>query len=125
MSWFSKWHAFFFPVVNWKFRYGLFRGGKKIWKVPENPSKPVLMPFPLQWVPHSLNEEDFTTKAQHKSGFALIEVRCTDTGVRVAAGEGVSCLRCGVPLHPLAANAFSPMDPPVCKRCSWIILLYK
>jgi len=56
-------------------------------------------------------------------GFEFLASTCVDSGKDAPVGVGVLCLRCGLPLHPEAANMMGGFDPPFCKRCSWPLLL--
>lgn len=123
MNLWRKVRAFFSPVEGWKARLVQYKRGQTAWEVPGSPGK-VAVPFPVQWIPHSIDEADFD-EAAHVAGFKLLSVTCCDSGKDAPLGVGVLCLRCGVPLHPEAAGMFTDMDPPVCRRCSWALLLYK
>ena len=105
-------------------RFKRFKGGAHTWEVPGKPDKPKVIPFPVQWIPHTTDEEQFDTR-DHERGFKFLDVVCCDSGKKAPIGVGVFCLRCAVPLHPTAAGMASDFDPPVCKRCSWILLFYK
>ncbi len=56
-------------------------------------------------------------------GFEFLPCVCIDSGKEAPVGVGVLCVRCGVPLHPEAANMISGFDPPYCSRCRWPLLL--
>lgn len=124
VSAFAKWSAFFSPVSGWKDRFLEFKSGRRTWAVPGKPDFPEVVPFPVEWVPHTFDEAEFDDKAR-EIGFKFIDVVCCETGKPAPAGVGVLCLRCGIPLHPTAAGMIGGFDPPVCKRCSWILIFYK
>ena len=100
-----------------------------MWEVPGLPDKPKVVPFPVQWIPHTFDETQFDDGQpegpDHERGFKFLAVTCAETGKEAAKGIGVCCLRCGIPLHPVAATMHGSFDPPVCWRCSWILILYK
>lgn len=125
---FAKWWAFFFPVDGWKGRYRAFCAGQKTWPVPGHPEAPKVVPFPVEWIPHRLygpGEELDPPDGSPRRGFEFLdEVVCVDTGETVGKGVSVSCLRCGVHLHPSAAGMVGGFDPPKCKRCAPIIKFF-
>lgn len=114
-----KWFRFFFPVRGWRKRYRAFSRGRNVWEVPGKPDKPKLIPFPLEWLPHRL---DNLEGDDERKGFALVPAVCVDTGLEVQPGDGVLCLRCGVPLHPSVANIVTTQDPPYCRRCERFVV---
>ena len=118
-----KWIAFLRPLPGWKKRILEFRAKKNVWDVPGKPDKPKLVPFPLEWLPHRLELTDEDDEASHARGFVMLSGTCVDTGQECEPGVVVSCLRCGVPLHPTAANMVGGFDPPYCRRCEWPIKL--
>ena len=115
MNFLRKWRAFFRPVSGWRKRYIEYRGGRIVWPGPTQP----LVPWPLEWFPHRLTNLD-TDRDKH-NGFAFETVTCTDSGLTAGPGDAVSCLRCGVPLHQSATGAVSSVDPPKCRRCTWLL----
>jgi hypothetical protein len=119
---FYRWLAFFRPVKGWKMRYLQFKAGKNVWEVPDRPTVPKVVPFPVEWVPYRLSTAADPPEVQAR-GFEFLDVKCAETGQDAAKGTAVSCLRCGIPLHPTAAHMVSGFDPPYCKRCHWPILL--
>lgn len=64
-----------------------------------------------------------TASAITSRGFVFLDCVCIDTGKEAPVGVGVLCCRCGVPLHPEAANMMGGFDPPYCSRCRWPLLL--
>lgn len=120
MSWWQKWLAFFRPVPDWRKRYRQFLSGQRTWEIPGKPEKSKCVPYPLQWIPHTFDESQFD-EADAERGFKFLDAVCCDTGRASPIGVGVLCLRCGVPLHPEAANMYAGFDPPYCKRCHFVI----
>lgn len=114
----TKWIAFFRPKKGWAQRLRAFRAGQTVWPVPYSDQVPKLVPWPIDWIPHRpLNETD--SEEDKARGFVFLPCVCVDTGREAKIGDAVLCLRCGVPLHPIAANMVSSVDPPYCRRCSW------
>ena len=123
MSFLSKWIAFFRPIPGWAQRLRLHKAGQTAWDIPGKPDKPKVVPFPVEWIPHRLElteEDDASTQAR---GFAFLPAVCVDSGKEAEIGVGVLCCRCGVELHPAAANMIGGFDPPYCRRCKWVIKL--
>lgn len=116
-NFFRKWYAFFRPVDGWKERYRAYRAGVNTWPVPGKLDKPYVVPFPVEWIPARLELTEQDGPEAHARGFVLLDTTCVDTGNEAPAGVGVCCLRCGVHLHPIAANMYSTFDPPYCRRC--------
>lgn len=119
----KKWIAFFFPVPGWKKRFRLYRAGSKMWEAPK-PGFPPVGPFPVEWIPHSL-EDSLFSEAERGMGFHMTDSVCTDTGVLLPKGIGVRCCRCGVDLHPDAADMIGDHDIPKCRRCAWVLPFYR
>ena len=118
-----KWWAFFHPADGWENRLRQMKSGNHTWEVPGRPELPKLVPFPLAWIPHrtDLTEED--SEAAHARGFEFLTDTCVDTGLVCEPGVVVSCLRCGVSLHPQAASMYGGFDPPCCNRCRLVVKL--
>lgn len=152
MSFFRKWLAFFFPVKGWRERVLLYKRGCQAWEVPGHPLANKVLPWPVEWIPHrfpTLDEEESARclrmkldslppgvqrghlekqvlELEHfviKQGFAVTGCTCSETGEAVALGEGVLCVRCGVPLNQNASLMTSAFSPPRCSRCRWPLLL--
>ena len=121
-SFVDKWWAFFSPVAGWKLRYRQYKAGKTVWDVPGKPEANKLVPWPLEWVPHRMTQEN-DLEADQQRGFLFLPATCAETGQEAAVGEAVRCLRCGVDLHPKAANQLNSLTPPVCPRCTWLVRL--
>ena len=119
----TRWIAFFRPIPGWKKRILEFKAGRTVWEVPNRPDVPKLVPFPLEWVPHRLELTDDDDEGSHARGWVMLSVTCIDSGEEAGPGVAVSCLRCGVPLHPRQANMIGGFDPPYCARCKWPIKL--
>ena len=115
-----KWKAFFFPRPGWKERLLLAKRGQNTWPVPYKKDAPKVIPWPVDWIPHrpATEADDDAAKAR---GFVFLDVICVDSGRESPPGVGALCARCGVPLHPSCANMLGGFDPPVCKRCYWIV----
>ena len=122
-SWWLKWFAFFSPVAGWEDRFRRYKSGQHVWGIPGKPDKPKAIPFPLEWIPHRLELTSEDDEAAHARGFAFESVTCVDTGQEAGIGVALSCLRCGVPLHPEAAHMFGGFDPPCCNRCRLVVKL--
>lgn len=118
-----RWWCFFFPVRGWKSRYLSFTRGRKSWPVPRRPDVPHVIPFPVEWIPHRILKENEEVNTENPVGFQFLEDVCIDTGKKLPIGVGVLCCRCGIPLHPEAASMFSGFDPPICRRCRFIVRL--
>lgn len=119
-SFINRWWSFLFPVTGWKERYRAYKHGQLTWEVPGRPDVNKVTPWPVEWLPHRLdNLED----KWQKLGFQPIESTCVETGAKLAPGIGVRCVRCGVSLSPKAAHMRTLHDPPHCRRCSFIIAL--
>ena len=109
-----KWISFFSPVEGWKDRYRAFHQGQRMWPNALVEGAPTVFPWPLEWLPH---EKDESTK----SGFIVPATVCVDTKKEVEEGLGISCARCGVPLHSSAIKQTDYFSPPFCKRCHVLV----
>lgn len=116
----NVWKAFFSPIQGWKARLRLFRRGTKTWAVPYDDKAPHVMPWPVQWFPHRKLIETDEDKDKER-GFVFLDSVCVDSGVPIEKGVATSCVRCGVHLHPEKANMSGGFDPPICRRCYWVI----
>lgn len=105
-----KWLHWLFPVKGWKERFREYSAGRTVWEVPGHPEADKVCPFPVEWIPHSM-------ETSHPRGFDFLEATCVDTFAPLPIGVGVLCARCGVPLHPKAAHMMSAHAVPKCKRC--------
>jgi hypothetical protein len=117
----QKWGAFFRPVPGWKKRYREASGGRQVWSVPGRDDVNKMIPWPLEWIPHRLAEDE--EDAAWEKGFEFLEATCIETGENLPIGVGVCCLRCGVPLHPLQARMTSGFSPPRCSRCHILVVI--
>jgi hypothetical protein len=118
-----KWFAFFLPLPGWLTRLREAKAGRNAWPVPGKPDKPMVVPFPIEWVPHRLELTGEDNDAAHARGFVFHAATCTDSEEEAAVGVAVSCCRCAVSLHPKAAHMIGGFDPPYCRRCRWVIKL--
>lgn len=112
------WKAFLRPVPGWHARYQEYLGGKNTWEVPGRPDVPKVVPFPVQWIPHRLDNLGPDDQAR---GFAFEPVVCSSSGKSAPVGTGVCCVRCGVPLHETEARMRNGFDAPKCWRCAPLI----
>lgn len=118
-TWF-RWSHFFRPRKGWATQLKQFKAGKTAWPMPYREGAPQVVPWPVDWVPHRPAVGTDTPEEQER-GFVFLECTCIDSGRHAKVGEATSCLRCGVPLHPVAANMVTSIDPPYCRRCSWVV----
>lgn len=118
----AKWKAFFSPLPGWKERLLSFRRGNRTWAVPYSEAAPHVIPWPVQWFPHRQIAESDTEEDKNR-GFIFTDTVCVDSGLSAEKGVAACCVRCGVHLHPSAANMASGFDPPTCRRCYWVIFL--
>lgn len=107
---FHKWWSWLFPRKGWRQDYIDFKKGKNAWEVPGKPEADLVFPYPLAWIPHTLDTD-------HPRGFEFLETTCVESGAPIGAGTAMACLRCGVHLHPKYANMVGGYDPPYCRRC--------
>lgn len=119
---FRKIGSFFNPVPGWKIRFREFQAGRRVWDVPGRPQCPKVIPFPIEWFPHRLSQDE-DTEEEKARGFVFLDSLCIDTGKEIKPGVATLCLRCGVPLHPDAAHMMGGFDPPYCRRCRWPLLI--
>lgn len=116
-----RWKAFFLPKLGWKERLLDFKKGRQSWPNPYNTAMPILM-WPVEWLPHRpVIETD--TEQDKERGFVFLDTVCAETNKPAEKGVATCCVRCGIHLHPDAANMFSGFDPPQCNRCYWVIKL--
>lgn len=113
LMWWKVRRWFRLPRLGWKQLVRQYLRGRRVWEVPGKLDVPKLLGFPLEWVPHEMSDS--------ASGFDLVAIVCTDSGVEVPPGVAVCCARCGVSLHPDCANMKAMMDVPACKRCRWLV----
>jgi len=102
------------PLPGWEERYKGFKAGRTVWPSP-TPGTPDLIPWPAEWL--CITTEGLVGEESLARGFDFIPIVCQRTEKETPEGEGVRCLRCGVNLHPSAANLVSSFSPPYCDLC--------
>jgi hypothetical protein len=119
-NFFKKWLAFLFPSKGWKQKVIDFRQGKKAWGIEGKPECNPVIPFPLDWVPHTLELKHPEKEEDQKRGFDFLEVTCIDTGLEAKGGIALCCARCGVSIHPDSVG-HAGFDVPACRRCRVLV----